>query len=73
MAESQSSAPACKGAKPMLHSFRIYRIWRDGSHWRWEVLDRGQLRAYGYERTSAQARAQAMLFAFSIGTAEASG
>lgn len=57
----------------MQNPFRTYRILRDGSHWRWEVIDRGKLLAYGYEPTSAKARAQAMLFALSTGTAEAGG
>lgn len=57
----------------MQNPFRTYRVRRDGTHWRWEIIEAGRLLAYGYEQTSAKARAQAMLFALSIGTAEAGG
>lgn len=54
----------------MANPLRTYRVWRDGRDWRWQIIDAGQVIAHGYEATSVKARAQAMLFALSGGTAD---
>lgn len=57
-----------RGAEP--HRF-AYKVWCDGNDWLWEVRDKGRVIAAGYAKTAAKARAQAMLFALSVGTERA--
>lgn len=50
----------------MATPFRTYRIWQDGAHWRWEVSEDCRVMGHGYEKTSVEARARAMIFALSV-------